>query len=804
MQAETDLFEILEMSPGPPEPDEAALKAQLAKKKQEWARSLSQGAQKSKREAQRKLDLLPVVQEIIADPRQRREAAARARLRLEAAAREVFSELDDMIALLRKDSLYCDQAHLENLVRRFEKIGRPEIERRLRAAGISLERKPRKSADRVEPIDAQLAREIKVQLEHLGKKNLYDFLELPPQSSARALKDQAKEIYRENQRLGRSDARSSAANKLAGTCADRIFVDETTKKRYDAYLATAAMESLKPQLDLAGTDRRFSENEVNHFLEEARRRGVGADDALAFIERYAEERGWQVQSAAEHPAEALQQCGFCTALAPAQATRCSTCGQSLAAECPQCQKTNPTTAAVCFHCGCSVGDAMVVQGLLKEGKRLLVEKRYEEALGHFERGLLYWTGWAPLLQAKREAEAGKEAQNRQVAELELLVGDGRLNAAEQMCGRLKREGVPGLEAVGGRIAESLAKARQLFEQGLRARQAGDRKAADTLFDQALAHCSDLPPLLSLLAENPPASPSSLRVEPLPQGFRLSWTGSEAGVLYRVVRKAGGQPRDDRDGQRLGDVAICALDDVPAPLGADLYYAVFALRRGTLSRSAAGSGPHQRVGVIEPVQNLKWQKVGGALLLTWDWPGEVDSARIAYGYDNYPERADSPGPRVDLTLAEYRQQKGFVLQRPEPRRHFFAVFARAENGTYSPPAKVFAGLGQETVVSYRLAIKRSLLRRIITEAALELRSESRELVLPALLVVAKPRVVPITPQDGRVVLQIPELRLERGLARINIPASEWQTGMYFKVFFADAAAGEGTRLLPGAKEELMLS
>ncbi len=106
-----------------------------------------------------------------------------------------------------------------------------------------------------------------------------------------------------------------------------------------------------------------------------------------------------------------------------------------------------------------------------------------------------------------------------------------------------------------------------------------------------------------------------------------------------------------------------------------------------------------------------------------------------------------------------------------------MFARSGDGSFSPAARVFIGLGQERRSTTGSELKRSLVRRSIVGAALALRSESADLRLPPLLVVAKPKVVPIAPRDGRIVLQTPELKFEQGLARIEIPQAEWQSGIY---------------------------
>ena len=78
------------------------------------------------------------------------------------------------------------------------------------------------------------------------------------------------------------------------------------------------MDGLKNQLEQAGSDSFLTREEMDLLIQQARKRGVSAEDARAYIEDYAANRKWGMQrEASELPSESLKLCGACGALASA-------------------------------------------------------------------------------------------------------------------------------------------------------------------------------------------------------------------------------------------------------------------------------------------------------------------------------------------------------------------------------------------------------------------------------------------------------------------------------------------------------
>lgn len=615
MAARENFFLLLDLDP---EVDDwAVIEARILEKQRTWSNDKSQGNPKARRRAERSLTLLPEIRAVLKDPETRRAEAREARKRQQEARAETLRELDEAIGLIQSGGGRCDDATLRRLEQRFGKsITRAEIEKRLRAAGVEIGKEaPARKRVAKETIDKAVASTVRRNLDHLGLANLYEFLDLKSQSSPQALCDRAEEIYRENQRLGKTDVDSTARNELAGLC-KRLFRDEHEKERYDNSLAMEAMESLKGNLELVGADGFVSRQELDALIRQARQRGVSAEDARAYVEDYAAQRKWGLQQEAELPSEELKLCGFCSALAPPEAGQCPNCGEALEMSCPRCGTANATSQAACTSCGCRIGDAPLVKALLKEGERLVIEGSLAEALRCFDKALLYWPGWPPAIEAKQRLEARRREREEGLRAVEEMVEKRRLVAAGAALERLARQhGGGGLDGLRRRVAEGLKRAEEAFAEGERRRRAGDGDAALDHYEVSLGACADFEPVLAALKASPPPSPGVLAVQPLAAGFRLSWRGADTrrSVAYRVLRKVGGGPQGSEDGACLGEVRGTDFDDTAAPVGEASYYAVFTSRSGVLSHQAAASGPHLRLAEVEALK-----AVAGDRTVTLSW------------------------------------------------------------------------------------------------------------------------------------------------------------------------------------------
>lgn len=633
-------YELLELDPSVD--DWAAIQARIQEKRRAWSRDKAMGNPRAKRTADRNLSLLREMEVVLGEPEGRRAQADEARRRIAQARQAGLVEVDEAIAVFRSGGDTYTDAQLKALAKRFAgTLHESELEQRLRAHGLrpaaSGEARAPKAKERISEEDASAIRRNQ---QHLGLATLYEFLELAPQSSPAALYDRATALYQENQRKGKTDADSSARNELAGLC-QKLLADAPGKQRYDNFLAVEAMDALRPNIEIAGADGFITQQELDALVHQGRQRGVSAEDARAYVEEHAARRRWGVQRDVKLQAEALRQCGACGALASPGADNCAKCGCPLRVECPRCGRPTLTQNAACEGCGAHVGDALLVQGLLRGGERLAGEGRFAEAMDSFDRALHYWPGWGLAVSAKEQTLKRQQEREAALRPLEALVRARNLCEAERELDRFVRAyGDGGIGALAATIRDGRSQAQAAYEHGQQASARGDREAALDAYEAALALCADLEPARVAAAAHPPPPPGALTVRAVAGGFHLAWAAapSTRPLSYRVVRNTG---TGARDGVALSDTAGLVASDA-APEGVPVYYAVYSVRGGVVSPHAAQSGPHLRMAEVGALESLAGD---GEVVLRWRRPPGCQRVEVWCRPGTPPERAGEGDLRV---------------------------------------------------------------------------------------------------------------------------------------------------------------
>ena len=643
-----NFYLLLELDPSVD--DWKVIEQRIQDKQREWSRDRSMGNPKARRKAESSLAQLTDIKTVLSNAETRREEAKEAVRQQQKGKQEKARELDETIAVLKSSGAPCSEDTIRRLVQQLAgAFSADEIRKRLRTAGVPLGDPGSEKARRAPKpmIDKVTAGNVRQNLDHLKLATLYDFLELNPRSSSKALTDRADEIYRENQRLGKTDPDTSARNALAGLCKS-LFPNDQEKAKYDNYLAIEVMEQLKPRLELAGADKFIGREELDALVKQARQRGVSAEDALAYIEDHAASRNWGIhRDGSALPAEAFKLCGFCSELAPATASKCPRCGESLEIECPRCGARNPSSNDACQSCGCRTGDAPLVKALLKEGERLALEGDSSGALRSLDKALLYWPGWKPAAEARQRIEARRLERENALAEIETLAQGRKLTSARSALDRFERtHGTAGLDDLRRRLQEGLARAEAAFQDGERQQRAGKAEAALDRYEEALAACADFEPALRAMAASPPPPPTSLEVTPTAAGFRLAWQApaTARSLAFRILRKAGGAPQNLEDGEKLAEVRGTGLDDASVPVGIPWFYAVFSQRGGIPCHQPATGGPHLRTAEVEDLELFAGD---GDVTLRWAPPPGCRRIEIWRRQGAAPGR---PGEGTALTVA----------------------------------------------------------------------------------------------------------------------------------------------------------
>jgi hypothetical protein len=185
-----------------------------------------------------------------------------------------------------------------------------------------------------------------------------------------------------------------------------------------------------------------------------------------------------------------------------------------------------------------------------------------------------------------------------VREIEALLGEGRLRAAERVVAGLGQTGDGRVREVTERVTALAARVAASIAQAERALPAGRTEEAAQWLAEALAIVTDDPGLRARLAMIAPPPPSGLSATVEDGKVRLSWRASPVRIgqpRYRVVRRAGQAAVAAGQGTLVGETERLEIDDrepgaQDALFGQPLHYSVFAARARGAWSSPARVGP----------------------------------------------------------------------------------------------------------------------------------------------------------------------------------------------------------------------
>jgi hypothetical protein len=606
--------------------DWATIQARLDEKQREWSRQAVSGSPAKQQEAKVNLKLISDMTRRLKDPEERVAIRTEARKIKTARAAEAWRRLEAHIELLRTKGFY----KREDLGRLHQDLGgdlsKSEIEGKLSQSGLLAADAPDHTPSRIPPrpyINPTVQGEIRRLLDQLGLKTLYDLLKISRRTDLDSLSRLADEVYRYNRPL--TDPDSTARSKLAGH-AKNVFSNAAEKEKYDNTIDVEAIHRLHGLIDTAGLSGLISTDALDQLVQRAVKSGVNPDDARSYIEEYAAKKKWLVQPAGRPPAEKLKVCGYCSTLARTTAdTKCPNCKEHLEVPCPRCGTSTPTERERCTNCGFPTGSIPYLEGLLRSGRRLMNERRYEDAVGQLDQALLIYDQWEPARTEKQRANAALEEIAAAERDVNALVDAGRLVHASGGLALLdKRWGPERWVALRNRVEERLSRARTLIGEGEQLLREGGVEAAWLKFDEALGLSGDLEEARAAKAKCPPPPPLGLEVKLLSSGFGLAWSGPAAGgqISFRLLRKEGSAPRDSEDGTTLPTQVppgVTWAEDVHAPVGRAWHYAIFSVRDGLVSREGAAAGPVIRTSEVEALRasignrrvTLSWRLPEGA-------------------------------------------------------------------------------------------------------------------------------------------------------------------------------------------------
>ena len=506
-------------------------------------------------------------------------------------------------------------------------------------------------------LDPSTQRQIRVAIEHLGCRDLYDALGVSRDAPPSYIAIRADEERQRWMKKAQVTAEKTAWLEVIAHAQSHLGSPKP-RGRYDRTLALETEDSFQALATFALNGlRHLDASTESALIEEAAALGISSERADRLIGRLCRKSGVRREHRAVTPLAAssfsaqpsaiaanangaakysLLRCRHCagvTELSPvarkASTARCRHCGSSLKWDCPICKRVAWVDER---RCACGFRQALrePVVRHFEAAQNAFRNFDLEKALEHLER-----------VQALAPNLAG--ARNGMTKVRQRQVDIARIQRAYETA---QAGGSPGVRAGGGRSLEPAGRSRIAGPSGChvgsssglaraeslaaRARNAErtDPATARDLYRQSLAIAADLADALAGLKRTPPDPPTALDGQVLGDRIRLSWSPPPPDGLgpltFVVVRKRGGSLNHPGDGTRIAEVSTNEFDDMHAAPGETVGYAILSKRGGIESVTAISLGPFVFLADVKDVHvELRDQEVE----LAWTLPRGVSEVRV---------------------------------------------------------------------------------------------------------------------------------------------------------------------------------
>jgi hypothetical protein len=636
-----DFYAMLGVDPGD---DRASIEAALARCQPLWSSGTRNP--KTKHTYQSYLDQIPEIRRaLLGDPNARAAYDAELAAVKRAGRDQALDELQRLVslraakggltvsdrALLREqsDRLGLDPSDLARLVEPIPP--RPE-------APVEVES--------VEPLpdvlDTVSRKQIRVALEHLRRRDLYDALGLARDAPHGEVAVRADAERRRWMQKTQVTAEKTAWLEVVSHAQSHLGSPES-RARYDRTLALEAEERLSESIAFAIKGLKKLDYGTRAVLvAEAGRRGITIERAEVLLTRGCRSLGVArdatpalILNNSIDPPRYLR-CRFCSGLTefaevatPPARPECRHCRASLHWTCPSCKRVRWVDEPRC-PCGFALEQLEPLTRHFEAAQVAHRRRDYPTALEHLRRVQQYAANHAGARKGAEmirrhmaEADSARLACESARARRHLIAA----KVAILTWGRYVPEDAADFLAARDEVARDIRMA-QSFASRAQAIEAEDPRGARTQYEKALAIAADLDEAREGLRRIPPDPPSNLVAEFEVDRVRLRWNTAPPDGLgpsrFRVFRKRNGVPEQPNDGALVAEVLETEAVDRGVKPGESVGYAVFAVRGEVISKAAATAGP---IAVLPEVVGLRVASRSGEIALSWTLPDHASGARV---------------------------------------------------------------------------------------------------------------------------------------------------------------------------------
>jgi|GEM_PF-1506406 len=298
---------------------------------------------------------------------------------------------------------------------------------------------------------------------------------------------------------------------------------------------------------------------------------------------------------------------------------CTNCGKALYKICSNCSQKVLDSLDKCPNssCGFLFAGIVMFQRYVTLAENALLQANFNEA-----RKYLSQAKTANPSEKTKTGDLAARIDNEEaiyekpIAELRTLISEKKFVAAEEALSRtiasFPKLNIASYET---QIKATLEKARYAFTLAQKRSQVECANACIDILDI----CQDFKPALEFLRTTPPEPVKSVTssTNVIDGWASLNWAGTgEKGVTYCIVRKDGKTfPKNELDGTHIKDnLSETVYRDESVPPGTWYSYGVFAKREGICS-SATGT----TVLLLAEVKDVRHEQIQESLRITWTMP-----------------------------------------------------------------------------------------------------------------------------------------------------------------------------------------
>ena len=575
---------VLELEFDPPVEDEKIISSRITEKKDFWnknANSFQRGKQYC---AWR--DAIPRMQkEMLGENNIRKQLAKEA-------CEIVYGEVDEMLSDigLKGNITETEVANIVKNLKSTEDI----VKKRAKALKIPIIKESDPKFDFNEiydkyykkaPESAKSYLSLPKLLDIVGKKNLYDFLYGSDTKADRvdAATLKAKAIEKRKEFIHNNQV-DSAGKSLCGQC-EIAFNNETSKKGYDEYLIYISCKQVLDRLKkiAAIANNSIVWNQARNYIDQLTELYRDADLAESIVVSFCEmEKIKYSQGSKDEKPTKKCLCGFRN---DASRSVCSHCGLPLEIKCPKCGKKNPVDAEFC-NCGFDMKNIQRSNQLCDIARAELDKMNVDAAELHLNQAESAWKENPKIEALRRDIKKVGEGFRRELKNLKLLISEKKFFAADAAYAALKRSFSYVDSFIETQIKDAKSEAETLFKK---AKSQLNKDEAILSCNNALNICKDYPGIQEYIAQNfAPDAPMLLKVscDSVNNVNIISWTPRDksVGIRYKVIKKLNSSPSNVNDGEEVAVVSMCSVTDKNVSAGAAYYYAVYAEKAGTYSKT----------------------------------------------------------------------------------------------------------------------------------------------------------------------------------------------------------------------------